>query len=112
MRDNMAAHVNRLIGVYHAKRDRDAEGARRVLQGTDATISRPAADSFSGSACPSGTDKQRLAERAVQAAYPVQRRAPCSTPTAAQGYIRLAFSTSSRTSATRRAAACEAMLSV
>src|SRR5216110_411899 len=42
MKDNMAAHVQRLIGVYRAKRDAMLKGLDEVLKGTDATISRPA----------------------------------------------------------------------
>jgi len=41
MKENMAAHVQRLIGVYRAKRDAMLKGLDEVLKGTDATISRP-----------------------------------------------------------------------
>src|SRR5438552_8875168 len=41
MKDNMAAHVQRLIGVYRAKRDAMLKGLDEVLRDTDATISRP-----------------------------------------------------------------------
>src|SRR2546422_8930021 len=67
MKDNMAAHVQRLIGVYRAKRDAMLKGLDEVLKGTDATISRPAGGFFLWIRLPSGTDRERLAERAVQA---------------------------------------------
>src|SRR5206468_112671 len=67
MKDNMAAHVQRLIGVYRAKRDAMLKGLDEVLRDTDATISRPEGGFFLWIKLPSGTDKKRLAERAVEA---------------------------------------------
>src|SRR6266849_6952405 len=66
MKDNMAAHVQRLIGVYRAKRDAMLKGLDDVLRDTDATISRPEGGFFLWIKLPSGTDKKRLAERAVE----------------------------------------------
>ncbi len=77
MKDNMAAHVQRLIGVYRAKRDAMLKGLDEVLRDTDATISRPEGGFFLWIKLPSGTDKPRLAERAVGGG---------------EDYIRLAFS--------------------
>jgi DNA-binding transcriptional MocR family regulator len=92
MRDNMAAHVKRLIGVYHAKRDAMLKGLDEVLQGTDATISRPAGGFFLWIRLPSGTDKQRLAERAVQARIQYTPGPVFYANGGGEGYIRLAFS--------------------
>jgi DNA-binding transcriptional MocR family regulator len=92
MRDNMAAHVKRLIGVYRAKRDAMLKGLDEVLQGTDATISRPAGGFFLWIRLPSGTDKQRLAERAVQARIQYTPGPVFYANGGGEGYIRLAFS--------------------
>ena len=92
MRDNMAAHVKRLIGVYHAKRDAMLKGLDEVLQGTDATISRPAGGFFLWIRLPSGTDKARLAERAVQARIQYTPGPVFYANGGGEGYIRLAFS--------------------
>jgi len=92
MRDNMAAHVKRLIGVYRAKRDAMLKGLDEVLQGTDATISRPAGGFFLWIRLPSGTDKERLAERAVQARIQYTPGPVFYANGGGEGYIRLAFS--------------------
>jgi DNA-binding transcriptional MocR family regulator len=92
MRDNMAAHVKRLIGVYRAKRDAMLKGLDEVLKGTDATISRPAGGFFLWIRLPSGTDKERLAERAVQARIQYTPGPVFYANGGGEGYIRLAFS--------------------
>jgi 2-aminoadipate transaminase len=92
MRDNMAAHVQRLIGVYRAKRDAMLKGLDEVLKGTDATISRPAGGFFLWIRLPSGTDKARLAERAVQARIQYTPGPVFYANGGGEDYIRLAFS--------------------
>ena len=92
MRDNMAAHVQRLIGVYRAKRDAMLQGLDEVLKGTDATISRPAGGFFLWIRLPSGTDKERLAERAVQARIQYTPGPVFYANGGGEDYIRLAFS--------------------
>ncbi len=92
MRDNMAAHVQRLIGVYRAKRDAMLKGLDEVLKGTDATISRPAGGFFLWIRLPSGTDKERLAERAVQARIQYTPGPVFYANGGGEDYIRLAFS--------------------
>ena len=92
MRDNMAAHVERLIGVYRAKRDAMLKGLDEVLKGTDATISRPAGGFFLWIRLPSGTDKERLAERAVQARIQYTPGPVFYANGGGEDYIRLAFS--------------------
>jgi 2-aminoadipate transaminase len=92
MRDNMAAHVQRLIGVYRAKRDAMLKGLDEVLKGTDATISRPAGGFFLWIRLPSGTDKERLAERAVQARIQYTPGPVFYANGGGDDYIRLAFS--------------------
>jgi len=92
MRDNMSAHVQRLIGVYRAKRDAMLQGLDEVLEGTDATISRPAGGFFLWIRLPSGTDKERLAERAVQARIQYTPGPVFYANGGGEDYIRLAFS--------------------
>jgi 2-aminoadipate transaminase len=92
MRDNMAAHVQRLIGIYRAKRDAMLKGLDEVLKGTDATISRPAGGFFLWIRLPSGTDKERLAERAVQARIQYTPGPVFYANGGGEDYIRLAFS--------------------
>ena len=92
MRDNMAAHVQRLIGVYRAKRDAMLQGLDEVLKGTDATTSRPAGGFFLWIRLPSGTDKERLAERAVQARIQYTPGPVFYANGGGEDYIRLAFS--------------------
>jgi 2-aminoadipate transaminase len=92
MRDNMAAHVQRLIGVYRAKRDAMLKGLDEVLKGTDATISRPAGGFFLWIRLPSGTNKDRLAERAVQARIQYTPGPVFYANGGGEDYIRLAFS--------------------
>src|SRR5213596_898234 len=55
LKDNLAPHVQRLIGVYRAKRDAMLKGLDEVLRDTDATISRPEGGFFLWIKLPSGT---------------------------------------------------------
>src|SRR5213594_2878986 len=92
MRDNMAAHVQRLIGVYRAKRDATLRGLDEVLKSTDAVISRPEGGFFLWIRLPSGTDTQRLAERAVAARIQYTPGPVFYANGGGEDYIRLAFS--------------------
>ena len=92
MKDNMAAHVQRLIGVYRAKRDAMLKGLDEVLKDTDATISRPEGGFFLWIKLPSGTDKKRLAERAVEARIQYTPGPVFYANGGGEDYIRLAFS--------------------
>ena len=92
MRDNMAAHVQRLIGVYRAKRDAMLRGLDEVLKSTDAVISRPEGGFFLWIRLPSGTDTQRLAERAVAARIQYTPGPVFYANGGGEDYIRLAFS--------------------
>src|SRR3989440_6378453 len=92
MKDNMTAHVQRLIGVYRAKRDAMLKGLDEVLKGTDATISRPAGGFFLWIRLPSGTDRERLAERAVQARIQYTPGPVFYANGGGENFIRLAFS--------------------
>ena len=92
MKDNMAAHVQRLIGVYRAKRDAMLKGLDEVLRDTDATISQPEGGFFLWIKLPSGTDKKRLAERAVEARIQYTPGPVFYANGGGEDYIRLAFS--------------------
>src|SRR2546425_10733861 len=92
MKDNMAAHVQRLIGVYRAKRDAMLKGLDEVLKDTDATISRPEGGFFLWIKLPSGTDKKRLAERAVESRIQYTPGPVFYANGGGEDYIRLAFS--------------------
>jgi len=92
MKDNMAAHFQRLIGVYRAKRDAMLKGLDEVLRDTDATISRPEGGFFLWIKLPSGTDKKRLAERAVEARIQYTPGPVFYANGGGEDYIRLAFS--------------------
>src|SRR5687767_13918110 len=67
MRDHMAGHVERLIGVYRAKRDAMLKGLWEVLSGTDVQISKPAGGFFIWIKLPTGTDTTKLQQLAVDA---------------------------------------------
>jgi 2-aminoadipate transaminase len=66
MRDHMAGHVQRLIGVYRAKRDAMLKGLWEVLSGTDVEISKPEGGFFIWIKLPSGTDTKKLQQLAVE----------------------------------------------
>src|SRR5436189_1217937 len=65
MKDNMAAHVQRLIGVYRAKRDAMLTGLDEVLKVTDGTISRPGGGLRVWIRLLCGTDERRAARRGL-----------------------------------------------
>ena len=67
MKDHMAGHVERLIGVYRAKRDAMLKGLWEVLSGTDVQISKPAGGFFIWIKLPTGTDTKKLQQLAVDA---------------------------------------------
>ena len=92
MRDNMAAHVQRLIGVYRAKRDAMLRGLDEVLGSTDAVVSRPEGGFFLWIKLPSGTDKARLAERALAERIQYTPGPVFYANGGGEDYIRLAFS--------------------
>ena len=92
LKDNLAPHVQRLIGVYRAKRDAMLRGLNEVLAGTDAVISRPEGGFFLWIKLPSGTDKPRLAERAVAARIQYTPGPVFYANGGGEDHIRLAFS--------------------
>jgi 2-aminoadipate transaminase len=92
MRENMTAHVERLIGVYRAKRDAMLRGLDEVLAGTDAVISRPQGGFFLWIRLPSGTDTTRLAERAQALRVQYTPGPVFYANGGGEEYIRLAFS--------------------
>ena len=92
MRENMAAHVERLIGVYRAKRDAMLRGLDEVLGATDAVISRPQGGFFLWIRLPSGTDTKRLSERAQELRVQYTPGPVFYANGGGEEYIRLAFS--------------------
>jgi DNA-binding transcriptional MocR family regulator len=92
LRDNLAPHVQRLIGVYRAKRDAMLRGLDEVLGSTDAVISRPEGGFFIWIKLPSGTNTERLAERAVAARIQYTPGPVFYANGGGENYIRLAFS--------------------
>jgi DNA-binding transcriptional MocR family regulator len=92
LKDNLAAHVQRLIDVYRAKRDAMLRGLDEVLGGTDAVISRPQGGFFLWIKLPSDTDTQRLAERAAAARIQYTPGPVFYANGGGERYIRLAFS--------------------
>jgi 2-aminoadipate transaminase len=92
MRENMAAHVERLIGVYRAKRDAMLRGLDEVLGATDAVISRPQGGFFLWIRLPSGTDTKRLSERAKELRVQYTPGPVFYANGGGEEYIRLAFS--------------------
>src|SRR5690349_20846748 len=92
LRDNLGPHVTRLIGVYRAKRDAMLKGLDEVLKDTDAKISRPEGGFFIWIKLPSGTNTERLAERAVAARIQYTPGPVFYANGGGEEYIRLAFS--------------------
>jgi DNA-binding transcriptional MocR family regulator len=92
MRENMVPHVERLIAVYRAKRDAMLRGLDEVLGGTDAVISRPEGGFFLWIKLPRGTDRKRLAERALAARVQYTPGPVFYANGGGEEYIRLAFS--------------------
>src|SRR5262250_1564330 len=92
LKDNLAPHVQRLIGVYRAKRDAMLRGLDEVLGSTDAVISRPEGGFFLWIKLPSATDRARLAERALAARVQYTPGPVFYANGGGEEYIRLAFS--------------------
>src|SRR5215470_17281154 len=92
LKDNLAPHVQRLIGVYRAKRDAMLRGLDEGLASTDAVISRPEGGFFLWIKLPSGTDRARLAERALAARAQYTPGPVFYANGGGEEYIRLAFS--------------------
>jgi 2-aminoadipate transaminase len=92
LRDHLAPHVARLVGVYRTKRDAMLRGLHEVLGSTDAEISRPEGGFFIWIKLPTRTDTKRLFDNAVKAR--VQYTAgPSFFPNGGgERFIRLAFS--------------------
>lgn len=92
LRDHLADHVGRLIGVYRAKRDAMLRGLDEILAGTDALISRPQGGFFLWLRLPRGTDRKRLAELAVEARVQYTPGPVFYANGGGEEFIRLAFS--------------------
>src|SRR5262245_20361154 len=92
LKDNLAPHVQRLIGVYRAKRDAMLRGLDEVLGSTDAVISRPEGGFFLWIKLPTGTDRARLADRALAARIQYTPGPVFYANGGGEEYIRLAFS--------------------
>jgi DNA-binding transcriptional MocR family regulator len=92
MRDHMAAHVARLVGVYRAKRDAMLAGLADGLAGTDAEVNRPEGGFFVWIRLPRGTDPARLATLAAQAGVQYTPGTAFYPNGGGDDYIRLAYS--------------------
>lgn len=92
MRNDMEAHVKRLIDVYRAKRDAMLRGLDETLKGTDAVVSRPQGGFFLWIKLPTGTDQQKLATLATQARVQYTPGAAFYANGGGEDHIRLAFS--------------------
>lgn len=92
LRDHMVAHVQRLIGVYRAKRDAMLRGLDEGLAGSDAVVSRPEGGFFVWIRLPTGTDPRRLADLAVEARVQYTPGPAFFPHGGGDTFIRLAFS--------------------
>jgi len=92
LRDHMAAHVQRLIDVYRAKRDAMLRGLDEVLAGTDTLVSRPEGGFFLWLRLPAGTDPRRLADLAAEARVQYTPGPVFFPSGGGDEFIRLAFS--------------------
>jgi len=92
LRENLVPHVERLIGVYRAKRDAMLRGLDEGLAGTDFTVSRPEGGFFLWIRLPTGTDTKRLSELAVQARVQYTPGQAFFANGGGENNIRLAFS--------------------
>jgi len=92
LRDHMAAHVQRLIDVYRAKRDAMLRGLDEVLGGTDTLVSRPEGGFFLWLRLPAGTDPRRLADLAAEARVQYTPGPVFFPSGGGDEFIRLAFS--------------------
>lgn len=92
MRDHMAGHVARLVGVYRAKRDAMLKGLWEVLTGTDVRISKPEGGFFIWIKLPSGTNTAKLLQLAVEARVQYTPGTNFYPNGGGEDHIRLAFS--------------------
>ncbi|MBI2207219.1 MAG: PLP-dependent aminotransferase family protein [Candidatus Rokubacteria bacterium] len=92
MRDHMAGHVARLVGVYRAKRDAMLKGLWEVLTGTDVRISKPEGGFFIWIKLPSGTNTAKLLQLAVDARVQYTPGTNFYPNGGGEDHIRLAFS--------------------
>jgi 2-aminoadipate transaminase len=92
LREHMAEHVQRLIGVYRAKRDALLRGLDETLAGSGAVVSRPEGGFFVWIKLPPGTDSRRLAELAMQSRVQYTPGPPFFPNGGGDEFIRLAFS--------------------
>ncbi len=92
LREHMAEHVQRLIGVYRAKRDALLRGLDETLAGSGAVVSRPEGGFFVWIKLPPGTDSRRLAELAMQSRVQYTPGPPFFPNGGGEEFVRLAFS--------------------
>jgi 2-aminoadipate transaminase len=92
LRDSLGDHVERLIGVYRAKRDAMLRGLDEELAGTDYVVSRPEGGFFLWMRLPTGTDTKRLSELAVEARVQYTPGSAFYADGGGEAFIRLAFS--------------------
>jgi 2-aminoadipate transaminase len=92
LRENLVPHVERLIGVYRAKRDAMLRGLDEGLAGTDYVVSRPEGGFFLWMRLPSGTDTKRLAALAVESRVQYTPGTAFFANGGGESHIRLAFS--------------------
>jgi len=92
LRDHMTEHVAMLSELYRSKRDAMLRGLAALLQGTDATVSRPEGGFFLWLKLPAGTDCSKLAQLAEAASVRYVPGAVCYPNGGGDEYIRLAFS--------------------
>ncbi len=92
LRDHMVEHVQRLIGVYRAKRDAMLRGLDEVLAGSGAVVSRPEGGFFVWIRLPTGTDPRRLMTLAVEARVRYTPGPAFFPQGGGAEFIRLAFS--------------------
>jgi 2-aminoadipate transaminase len=92
LREHMAEHVQRLIGVYRAKRDALLRGLDETLAGSGTVVSRPEGGFFVWITLPPGTDSRRLAELAMHSRVQYTPGPPFFPNGGGEEFIRLAFS--------------------
>jgi 2-aminoadipate transaminase len=92
LRENMVAHVGRLIDVYRAKRDAMLRGLDETLGGTDYSVSRPEGGFFLWLELPTGTSTEKLADLAAEARVQYTPGPVFYANGGGEKFIRLAFS--------------------
>jgi 2-aminoadipate transaminase len=92
LRENMVPHVERLIGVYRAKRDAMLRGLAESLRDTDYVVSHPEGGFFLWLKLPRGVDQARLAERAAEVRVQYTPGPVFYANGGGDEFIRLAFS--------------------